>query len=278
MFKKSIKLSILSVLVLGGCTTFQTRPLKNQSDTILRDSSTNSQKVEQSIVNILGGQWEPKKHFGDNIAKTLKTFKNDSSLNNLRSRRNEMQDYLKAIADQNCINFKSDALFMQSTTGFGLNAASTILATAGTLLNPESTAKALAGASGALNGINSQVNESFYREKTLEVITKAINIRRKELWANIERRRQDDKADTTTSYTATRAIADVIEYNNACSLIEGFEMLDLSVAQQEERVDKAVDVVTNSQPPSGGGGAESVLTSPRSSNSPKTVAAALARE
>jgi len=273
-FKGIIRLAILisPVLLANACTTLKSSRLSNTSASLLRASSTDARQVESTLVGLLNNQTSTKSDFGYKIVTALTDFKISDEDN--KDKRDEMQDYLKTISNQNCIEYKSNSLSTQSSIAFGLDATSTILATAGSLLKPASTAKALSGSSAAFNGVKSQVSENFYREKTFEVITRAINIRRKELWANIERRRQDDrKTSDRIPYTVNRAIADAVEYNNACSLIEGFEMLDASVSSHEEQVDEAVEVVTNP-------GAESNTNKPSyrtEGTAPRTVAAALAK-
>lgn len=277
-FSKPIQHSgLLIAILLSGCSTLQSSRLSNGSSSILRESSTDAKRVEVTMLKLLNGKVSSGSSYGANLVTALTDF--DISKPVDRTKRNEMQDYLKAISNQNCVQYKSNSLSTQSSIAFGLDATSTILATAAVLLKPVSTAKALAGSSAALNGIQSQVSENFYREKTFEVITRAINIRRKELWANIERRRMDDakSSNERIPYSVNRAIADAVEFNSACSLIEGFEMLDQSVSGHEEQVDKAVEKVTNPEAESNNKAAGLLPISPPTSI-PRTVAAILAND
>lgn len=151
--------------------------------------------------------------------------------------RNNAQSYLKAVSEIKCGNFKTWSLSEQANTNMALSSASTILGGVGGLLSPESTAQALAASSAMLTGIQSSVNQNYYREKTFEIITKAIDVRRKTLWANIEAKRARHGVDNYY-YLINDAVADMIDYNNACSVIAGFEELANAVKDKEKQVDK----------------------------------------
>ena len=155
-----------------------------------------------------------------------------------RQTRNAAQDYLKAVSNQNCGTFKTVSLAHQSNTNFQLGSISTVLGVAGGLLSPESTAQALSASSAGFTSLQSQLGQNFYREKTFEILTRAMDVKRKTVWANIEARRVQDLKQGY-DYTINHAIADVIDYNNACSVIAGFEELTDSVDAKEDQVDEA---------------------------------------
>ena len=93
--------------------------------------------------------------------------------------------------------------------------------------------------SGALTGIQSHVSQNYYREKTFEIITKAIEVRRKTIWSDITAKQLRDTTEDNFSYTMNEAISDAIEYNNACSVIAGFEEISDSVESKSQDVDEA---------------------------------------
>ena len=154
-------------------------------------------------------------------------------------RRNNAQTYLKAISEQKCGTFKTEALSFQANTNLIFSSAATIVGGVGGLLSPESTAQALSVTSGALTGIQSHVSQNYYREKTFEIITKAIEVRRKTIWSDITAKQLRDTTEDNFSYTMNEAISDAIEYNNACSVIAGFEEISDSVESKSQDVDEA---------------------------------------
>lgn len=185
------------------------------------DSKEVNQKINKSIENIMGKKG-----------------------NEYRLVRNSLQDYLKYVSNQNCHYYKGSSLFTQSNINFSLGSAATLLGAAGGVTSGGLT-QALSVSTSAITGVQSQVNQNYYREKTFEVITRAIDTRRKIIWADIENRRIQDLESDNYSYTIEGAIADAVEYNGACSLIAGLESLEESVAMQDENVEKAKDEQKN---------------------------------
>ncbi len=229
-FQNIIKSGVLvgAVVYLSGCNTISqpkywgTRPfLKNDT-------------VKTSTVN-------------DRIAAVVQLEKSDIKNipeNTYKEKRNELQDYLKLVSNQNCNNYKGSSLFAQSNINFGLGSAATLLGAAGALTSGGLT-QALSASAGAVTGVQAQVSQNYYREKTFEIITRAMDTRRKAVWADIENRRMQDATDQNYTYTIERAVADAIEYNGACSLIAGFEQLDDSVSMQEDAIDKTINEQKN---------------------------------
>ena len=204
----------------------------NTSSRLLQKETSRPIEIEKSIVNLAGGKWNDAMSFNENLSETINS-KEYSVAPELK--RNEVQDYLIAMSNQNCGKFKRNTLEGQSFTNFGLGALSTTLATAGALLSPASTSQALSGSAAGFTAVQSQYGKDFFREKAFEIITRAMNVRRKELLGQMDVKRRDK------GYTISRAIADSIDYNNACSLIEGLEELNDSVSSQEEKVEQEID-------------------------------------
>ena len=218
------------MMSLGGCATPGKIPNTWRSESYLRDHTVDSQQVESTLVSILG-----------EFAAESSAFAKPNEISDAyRQTRNAAQDYLKAVSVQNCGTFKTASLATQSNTNFQFGAISTVLGVAGGLLSPESTAQALSASSTGVNTLKTQYGQDFYREKTFEILTRAMDVKRKTVWANIVASRSRDLDDEQHyDYTINQAIADVIEYNNACSVISGFEELADSIDAKEEQVDQA---------------------------------------
>jgi hypothetical protein len=155
------------------------------------------------------------------------------------NRRDDIQGYLKNVSDRNCNLFKSNTLSRQATVNFGLESTALLFSGLGGLLSPESTAQALSGASALTTGVSEKVGSNFYREKTVEILTKAIQTKRDALWADIKAKQALAKAGGTETYRINEAIADVVEYNNSCGLVTGFEEMLSAVNSREIAVEAA---------------------------------------
>jgi len=195
-----------------------------RSSLILSEKSKRPADIEKIIIAMTGGEDNVNKSLAENIA---------SNPINI-DKRNQVQDYLIAVSNEKCGQFKRSALLQQSSTNFGLGSLSTIFATAGALVGPPASAQAFSGASAALQGVKAEYQQNFFREKAFEVITKGINSRRERLLkAMYEERTKNGNNTSVQNYTIHRALADVINYNNACSLIEGLEEVSDAISLQD---------------------------------------------
>lgn len=241
--QKYLSLSFVAGIAvsLTGCTTLPTIENAWRNQNYLSDKTVNVENTEKTLKKILREYDVENLIFvtGNSTPDDNESKSKDRDKTKYTNTRNAAQDYLKAVSNQNCARFKTQALAAQSNTNFALGGIATTLSTVGSLLTPASTTQALSGASAAVTGIQSQIGENYYREKTFEIITRAMDVRRKKVWADIETRRLRDANEKDYSYTINRALADAIEYNNACSVIVGFEELADSVTNQEQSVDAA---------------------------------------
>jgi len=123
-----------------------------------------------------------------------------------QTKRDNIQAYLKTVSDRNCLIFMTHSLSTQTRVNFGLKSTALILSGVGGLRGPESTSQALAGASAMTTGVAQQVNSDFYREKTVEILTKAIRTKREGLWADIKARQLSGRTDKDRPYLINEAI------------------------------------------------------------------------
>ena len=216
-------LSISAAVVLAGCSTLNALPNSQlgRSAGLLSEADVKPTNIGRTIVAFAGGDsnsWDTDKSLAQNIA--------GLNLDDITiPRRNNIQDYLIAVSNHNCGVFKRGTLLQQSGTNFSFGTLATLFAATGALVGPQASAQAFSGSAAALLGIKSQYNEDFFRERAFELITQGINSRRMRLLREIDERRSGD----IVQYTVTRAIGDVVDYNNACSLIEGLEEAAQSV-------------------------------------------------
>jgi len=216
-------IGISAAVVLAGCSTLNALPNSQlgRSTGLLSEADVKPTNIGRTIVAFAGGDansWDKDKSLAENIAGL-----NLDSITDVR--RNNIQDYLITVSNHNCGAFKRGTLLQQSGTNFTLGTLATLFAATGALVGPQASAQAFSGSAAALLGIKSQYNEDFFRERAFELITQGINSRRMRLLREIDERRSGE----IDQYTVTRAIGDVVDYNNACSLIEGLEEAAQSV-------------------------------------------------
>lgn len=155
----------------------------------------------------------------------------DEGIYDVKARRNRLQDRLVASSNQACAEFKRHINALQSETNFILGTITTALAGAGAIVTGASGARALAGTAGIFSGVRAEFNENLFRKLTVEVITKAIESRRKQMRERMEIAQKNESA---TVYTAEGAVGDAIVYNDVCSLIGGLEVASIAVTVAED--------------------------------------------
>lgn len=139
-------------------------------------------------------------------------------------RRNRVQDRLIAASDQSCAEYKRHVGRWDSTNNALLGAVTTSSAGLGAVFTPENTVRALAGTAAIASGIRAELNESYFQQKTIQVIADGFERRRVELRAKMA----GENRKSIEEYTVERAIADALRYHDACSLVAGLKEVELS--------------------------------------------------
>lgn len=136
------------------------------------------------------------------------------------SRRNAIQDRIILASNVACDEYKRHLLDTQSDSNFLYGNAVTLTAALGTLLSPESTARALSGTSAFLSGSRAEYNSWYFRQQLVEVITQGIAESRDTAFRTIMTEREGKTLD---EYSIQQAISHAIQYHSKCSLIAGLE-------------------------------------------------------
>jgi hypothetical protein len=143
-----------------------------------------------------------------------------------QARRNAIQERILAASEQRCASYKQFLKQFESENSFILGAITTILAGAGALVSPVIAARSLAGSAAVMSGVNAEFQEKFFARLTIQVLTKAMDARRKNIYEKIVETRKT--ADLTT-YPVEAAVKDALAYHGACSLIAGLEEAGASI-------------------------------------------------
>ncbi|MBI3246984.1 MAG: hypothetical protein HYZ50_10825 [Deltaproteobacteria bacterium] len=169
--------------------------------------------------------------------------------------RNAIQDRIVAASNQRCAAYKQFLKRYDAETNILLGVAAVATGGAGAIVKAADTARALAGITSILSGTRAEINEDNFQQRTVQVLTSGFEERRKEILADMLRRRgiREDPDGTTvhtpgedlTTYTVERAIGDAIRYHDHCSLVAGLEFAAYAVDRVNDPGLKALDRTFN---------------------------------
>jgi hypothetical protein len=157
------------------------------------------------------------------------------------ARRNLLQDRLRIAADARCEEYKTIMFSKQARANFWLGATSLLFGAAGAATSTIDVARSFAGASALFTGVRSEYNQSYYLDKTITVLTKAITQRQTEAWTAIDVNRSLPVAQ----YSVLQAIRDVSKYHSACSLTGALELADKAIESYD--VNRSISLAVERQ-------------------------------
>lgn len=147
----------------------------------------------------------------------------------LKMRRDRLQDRLLASSNEQCRQFKLMVKLQRDIPADLIPAwTATITAGLGAIFTPVNTVRALSGSAAIVSGIRAEALQTIYTDKTIQVLTAAIDIRRKKKFDQIEQKR----ARTIQDYTVEAVISDATEYHAACTLIAALEEVSAAIEKQ----------------------------------------------
>jgi hypothetical protein len=120
-----------------------------------------------------------------------------------------------SLSDNKCNQHKAKILANTSIWNVGTGTASILFAGAASVISHVQTATELSAAAAATTGIQSLVNKEVYAQALGSTIIRAIDVARAKRKATI------DMGIGNTEYSAFKALIDLSEYHNACSLMVG---------------------------------------------------------
>lgn len=136
-----------------------------------------------------------------------------------RRKRNGIQNSIMLATDAACDRFKRSLNAEFSNANFNFGTAATIFGSLGAVLTDPGTVRGLAGAAGAASGIRAEYNDAFYRNKVVEVLTKAVDIAMEQKRQQIRRL----QIQLVSEYSVEHAIDDAVLYNSKCSLVAALQ-------------------------------------------------------
>lgn len=136
-----------------------------------------------------------------------------------RRRRNQVQSSFMAASDAACDYYKRNLNRDFSRSNFAFGSIATISGGLGAILTDENASRALSGLAGITSGIRAEYNDAFFRNKVVELLTKAIAIAQERKREEVRRR----GVQITADYSMEDALNDAVLYNSQCSLIAGLQ-------------------------------------------------------
>lgn len=160
------------------------------------------------------------------VAHAVATFyKCESDAEALKDRRALIQTVIMTAAKRRCEVYKQFLASMDGNVSFAFESVTMASSVIATLF--DSASQEWAAVAGISSGLGAQVGKSFFKDTALPVITTGIDMKRRDIEAEISGRRHDSLRD----YTLPDAIGDATRYSGACSLIEGLQHIKHVVAQ-----------------------------------------------
>lgn len=140
-------------------------------------------------------------------------------------RRNRVQQRLILASDINCGIFTDRLYKIQGSGNFALGALATMMGGAGAIVTDVDSARILSGLSSITSGVRAEANEDFFRKQWIEALAKAIDNERNRMREQIDAH----KGDTIAEYPVEEAVAEVLRYNDACSVVSALKEVNRAV-------------------------------------------------
>lgn len=152
--------------------------------------------------------------------------------------RNRLQEQIIAASNQRCGRYKQFLNQFDTESNLLLGSLTTLFAGAGALFTVESTARTFSGAAAITSGIQAEVTTRYFSRKTVQVLTNAMEARRRERYETIagepgDAQKRGKQSWAIAQYPVEAAIKDAISYHDDCSLIAALEYVALSIERAE---------------------------------------------
>ena len=152
--------------------------------------------------------------------------------------RNRLQEQIIAASNQRCGRYKKFLNQLDTETNLLLGGLTTLFAGAGALFTEENTARTFSGAAAITSGFQAEFDSRYFSSKTVQVLTDAMEARRRERYETIagepgDAQNPGRQSLTIAQYPVEAAIKDAISYHDDCSLIAALEYVALSIERAE---------------------------------------------
>lgn len=216
----------ISLALSGGSAVAATSQQTEHSSKFAPDDMTQRSFSNVDLLTLISGDTKAtassKKDLSDEefavqLEAVMRAF--PSTGENAELLRNRIQDRLILSSNDLCEDYKSNLKAKHARFNFLTGLGATVFGLAGSLTPHAATAKVFSALAGATTGIRSEYNQDYYADVAVQLVTKAINSVRQKILTDIDEHRDVGIA----KYTLERALAEVVQYHGACSLIAGIE-------------------------------------------------------
>jgi hypothetical protein len=228
--------------ILGGCGPGFAWYNRNQTlygPTPILDDSVET--INLTKLMSFGDDAQPEIKDWDAAFAAFDKRANSLSGSDQKKLRNEVQDRIVAASNQRCGEYKNFLKQFDSETNTILGGLATAVGGAGAIFTHADTARALSGIAAIFSGWRAEVSADFFNNLTIQVVTKGIEAKRKEIYNQMLVDREGD----LSQYSVQRAVGDAAVYHYNCSLIAGLEQAAQSIERAENpglgNIKKALD-------------------------------------
>lgn len=239
----------VSMLALAGCswTSGYSFAWAKRNMTLYGPFPLLEASFEQiDLTNLMLGNGVPKEKiqtWDEAFAAFEKIIKDKDKKEQARLR-NQVQERILAASNQRCGEYKNFLKQFDSESNIILGGLATAIGGAGAIFKAADTARALSGIAAIFSGWRAEANAAYFNNLTIQVISKGIEGRRKEVYEEILKNRENGLKDYK-DYPVQRAVGDAAVYHYNCSLIAGLEHAAQSVERDQNpglpQINKALD-------------------------------------
>ena len=148
-----------------------------------------------------------------------KAYDNFYKAQNVEQRRNGAQERIIAASNQRCGEYKKFVKRIDAESNIGFGWLTTAAGGAGAIVTAEAAARALSGVAAIMSGFRAELNEAYFHNLTIQVLTDGMEKKRQEIYREIRENQQKN----VTDYPVEKAIGQAIFYHDHCSLLAGLE-------------------------------------------------------
>ncbi len=155
----------------------------------------------------------------------------DDNPNRQKQLRNNMQSQLIARSYSVCAAFTSGLQRLQSDSSFFFTSTTALLGGLGAIFAPVATVRALSGAAAITAGVGAAYGSAMFHEKTISVLSKAIESKRKRFYDETIETNRGKSADT---YVFGDALRDAAIYHSYCNIVHAFSETEEALAKRDD--------------------------------------------
>ena len=211
------KILLITVLLLQGCFFGPTKPEVSGVEYLFDGEEENALKSYSTSLCELLSYYPDIYEASSNAGCTIKIVIDSEEFKIIR---NEIQSHVISVSNEKCTEYKRKLHQYKADANSMLGVLSTVFSGAGAVVTHAQTAKVFAAAGAIASGSSAEINQAYFANLTIEVITSGINQRRNEILEKIQLERNKERKE----YPINGAIQDALRYHDSCTAVTGLEV------------------------------------------------------